>query len=297
MKMSVYCAFAVLLGACASAPEAEETSEQAASVAETSSAITQGAAATVTITNDWGSGYCATVSVRNNQSIAISSWKSVINLNGAVLQGAPTNVGSSSTSGSLLTLNSASYNGAIAAYSSISPASSNPQFCANGTPRPTVSSTSGYYCGTVYRDADGDGYGTTATTQYSCGATPSGYVKTAGDCCDSDNRARPGQTSAYTTANNCGSFDYNCDGAASPVSNGATGCYEGTITCSVSGNQCIQDNSQLPAGCNGAVSYNTAACGASWYVSARGCATASGGGGIQCVGWSNGGPGGTQACK
>ncbi len=32
------------------------------------------------------------------------------------------------------------------------------------------------------------------------------------DCCDKDDRAKPGQTRAFGSVNNCGSWDYNCDG-------------------------------------------------------------------------------------
>ncbi|HEY5957005.1 MAG TPA: hypothetical protein VIV60_10650 [Polyangiaceae bacterium] len=161
----------------------------------------------------------------------------------------------------------------------------------------SASVSSVYACRYYYRDADGDTYGAGSNRRYSCTGAPAGYVARAGDCCDSDSNAHTGQTNYYSSLDACGSFDYDCDGQATQQSNGPTGCFEGTINCYVSGGQCIQDNSQLPAGCNGAVSYNTATCGQTWYVSARGCASAGIPGGVQCVGWSNGGPGGTQACR
>ena len=67
-------------------------------------------------------------------------------------------------------------------------------------------------CSTFYQDVDGDTYGSNASIQQ-CGTTvPTGYANRSGDCCDSDARAKPGQTNTYSTADNCSSFDYNCDG-------------------------------------------------------------------------------------
>lgn len=69
-------------------------------------------------------------------------------------------------------------------------------------------------CSTFYLDADGDGYGI-STSITRCGTTqPSGYAVNSGDCCDSDGNAHPGQTSTFTVADGCGSYDYNCDGTA-----------------------------------------------------------------------------------
>ncbi|MFA5773043.1 MAG: hypothetical protein WC974_09960, partial [Thermoplasmata archaeon] len=76
---------------------------------------------------------------------------------------------------------------------------------------------SGYYCGV---DGDNDGYLSNTTTG-TC------MPKTHGDCCDTDSRARPGIGYTYETANNCGSFDYNCDGQATKDPNycrWVTGC-------------------------------------------------------------------------
>ena len=71
-------------------------------------------------------------------------------------------------------------------------------------------------CVTFYVDHDGDGYGETAKTIQFCeeqgAAPPVGYVSQGGDCCDSDANAYPGQTKYFTSANACGSCDYNCDG-------------------------------------------------------------------------------------
>lgn len=48
-------------------------------------------------------------------------------------------------------------------------------------------------------DQDGDGYKAKGV----CGGT---------DCCDTDADAHPKQTMFFTSADACGSFDYNCDG-------------------------------------------------------------------------------------
>ena len=57
---------------------------------------------------------------------------------------------------------------------------------------------------TWYRDADGDGYGTSSTTAVAC-AAPSGYVSLGTDCDDSTTSARPGlsETSYDVLDNDC----------------------------------------------------------------------------------------------
>jgi hypothetical protein len=49
-------------------------------------------------------------------------------------------------------------------------------------------------------DEDGDGY---LAMTAACHGT---------DCCDTDRNANPGQKQFFTTADACGSFDYDCDG-------------------------------------------------------------------------------------
>jgi hypothetical protein len=73
-------------------------------------------------------------------------------------------------------------------------------------------------------DQDGDGYETT-------GGTCNGN-----DCCDVDARVHPGQTSFYTSAGNCGSFDYDCDGKSAAEWQ-AVNCQLGFFTCSGDGFQ------------------------------------------------------------
>ncbi len=71
-------------------------------------------------------------------------------------------------------------------------------------------------CVTFYVDHDGDGYGETNKTVQFCeepgAAAPAGYVTQGGDCCDADANAVPGQAKYFTSADACGSWDYNCDG-------------------------------------------------------------------------------------
>jgi hypothetical protein len=64
-----------------------------------------------------------------------------------------------------------------------------------------------------YVDADHDTYGTaaqTTTTDVLCDEDM-GHAVRMGDCCDSDERARPSQTSFFPTADACGSYDYDCN--------------------------------------------------------------------------------------
>lgn len=39
------------------------------------------------------------------------------------------------------------------------------------------------------------------------------YTTDSQDCCDSDSNAKPGQSSYFASKNNCGSWDYNCNGS------------------------------------------------------------------------------------
>ncbi len=80
-------------------------------------------------------------------------------------------------------------------------------------------SVSGDCCsGYCYVDADGDRYAP-ATGTKTCRASSQ---LTGTDCCDSDSRAYPGATTYYTSTNNCGSWDYNCDGGTTKSSTDCT---------------------------------------------------------------------------
>ncbi|MHA7631001.1 RCC1 domain-containing protein [Corallococcus sp. M7] len=66
------------------------------------------------------------------------------------------------------------------------------------------------------RDADGDGYGTSAQALQKC-SQPAGYVSNAGDCNDSNASIRPGAAEA------CDGVDNDCDGATDEAASGPPG--------------------------------------------------------------------------
>jgi hypothetical protein len=60
-----------------------------------------------------------------------------------------------------------------------------------------------------------------ATSPSSCDQDGDGYLATGtpcfgNDCCDTDPNVHPGQTAYFTSPSQCGSYDYNCDGIATP---------------------------------------------------------------------------------
>ncbi|MFZ5891770.1 MAG: hypothetical protein ACOY0T_12005 [Myxococcota bacterium] len=73
---------------------------------------------------------------------------------------------------------------------------------------------------TWYRDADGDGFGSAATTTVCSSMRPVGYTDQRGDCCDDGGnltlaaQIHPGQTEFFQDAANlCGiKWDYDCSG-------------------------------------------------------------------------------------
>ena len=64
-----------------------------------------------------------------------------------------------------------------------------------------------------YEDKDKDGFGNPKVVKKAC-TIPAGFVANNRDCCDTDKRASPTSSGWFGAANNCGSFDYNCDGTA-----------------------------------------------------------------------------------
>jgi hypothetical protein len=94
-------------------------------------------------------------------------------------------------------------------------------------------------CVTFYVDHDGDGYGESNKTIQFCeapgAAPPAGYVTQGGDCCDSDANAVPGQTKYFTSADACGSWDYNCDGTIQGSSGFVTYATVAVTSCGTSG--------------------------------------------------------------
>lgn len=163
---------------------------------------------------------------------------------------------------------------------------------------PTFLSGTGNYCGTAYRDSDGDGDAdiNDHTGIYTC-STPAGYSTLHNDCCDTDSRVFTGQRDYFSTPSACGDFSYACSGISKEVY-GPTGCFEAPLTCTLSADRTRCIASAPPAQCNGAfTSYTPGECGQSWYYSAKGCAIVTTGTGNRfCTTYSSGGPGGTQRC-
>ena len=91
-------------------------------------ALTSGSAeATLNVNNNWGSGYCANVTIANNGSQAITSWTVGLNLNGTTIS----NLWSGNLSG--VTVTPAAYNANVAPGSNTSFG-----FCANGSGTPSL---------------------------------------------------------------------------------------------------------------------------------------------------------------
>jgi len=89
-----------------------------------------------------------------------------------------------------------------------STASSTPHLLANGEVCSLGGDCTSDFC---YVDEDGDRYDPGSGTK-KCQANS----QIAGtDCCDSDDRAYPGESTYYTSTNNCGSWDYDCNSSTS----------------------------------------------------------------------------------
>jgi hypothetical protein len=71
-------------------------------------------------------------------------------------------------------------------------------------------------------DQDGDGY------------LAAGPPCLGNDCCDTDPMVHPGQTAYFTSPSRCGSFDYDCDGTATPEY-GLASCQWNGLGCSGDG--------------------------------------------------------------
>ncbi len=71
-------------------------------------------------------------------------------------------------------------------------------------------------------DQDGDGH------------MAAGLPCLGDDCCDADPNVHPGQTTYFTTSSRCGTFDYDCDNAATPQY-GAANCQWVGVGCAGDG--------------------------------------------------------------
>ncbi|KFE63735.1 MopE-related protein [Hyalangium minutum] len=104
-----------------------------------------------------------------------------------------------------------------------------------------------------YRDADGDGYGSTTVSVQACSA-PAGYIATGGDCNDNNPNVKPGATET------CNGVDDNCSGAvdegnpggAVSCSTGGVGvCAAGVTYCTSGAIQCVPTRGPSAEVCDG----------------------------------------------
>jgi hypothetical protein len=148
---------------------------------------------------------------------------------------------------------------------------------------------------TWYPDTDNDGFGTSADSAaavLSCSKPDGGYANTNTDCCDIDPNAYPNEPNYYSSADLCGSFDYNCDGVPEQRVNGPSGC--DVVNCVLTADGGCVNDAALPSGCSGFGSVGTADCGVVFYGTSHSCALYSPG---MCYAPGSAGPAGTQACR
>ncbi len=118
-------------------------------------------------------------------------------------------------------------------------------------------------CLTGYVDADNDNYGAGAAARFCTilPMTPTKYVATSGDCCDSNNNVRPNQTAFFSTAipSPCSGLGFNYD-CSTDVFGGATLQHEYKVngcmgyTCSGQPSHC---NYSWNFGCGSSVGWST----------------------------------------
>jgi hypothetical protein len=121
----------------------------------------------------------------------------------------------------------------------------------------------GANCSTYYHDRDQDSYGDPNDTRCLCQPAP--LIKytadQAGDCCDTDPNAHPGQTAYFTVARNlCGGYDYSCASGEEKQYTQSGSC--GGINCGVSQGW----DGGAPA-CGVSASWITGCSGALWFCS------------------------------
>jgi hypothetical protein len=141
-------------------------------------------------------------------------------------------------------------------------------------------------CSLWYPDCDSDGSGAEAgvpisscdapTAKPSCASGTGGYANNNQDCCDLDTQAHPGQTQYFTVLDGCGTFDYNCDGADGPQSNGPTDCLPANPECILNADSSCS-SPPLPPDCvDGMEDFEQAACGQTRELHVEGCAPVAG---------------------
>ncbi len=116
---------------------------------------------------------------------------------------------------------------------------------------------------TWYADADGDGYGDSASTTTACDQ-PSGYVAATGDCDDTDTAYNPGATETCVD-----SEDYNCDGSVGRVDDDGDG-YAACVECDDSDASTYPGADETCDGtdndCDGDVDEDSAIDASTWYA-------------------------------
>lgn len=128
-----------------------------------------GVTGTLRLDNDWGGGYCASVTLRNQSSSAVTNWTVVMNSGGSTVNNLWS--GKFTQSGSTVTVTPESYNASIPTASETSFG-----FCANGSGRPTITSM------TIVGGGSGGGSGGTSGSggSTSTGGTSSGGTSSSG---------------------------------------------------------------------------------------------------------------------
>jgi len=108
-----------------------------------------------------------------------------------------------------------------------------PDSASDVTSSDSTSSSSGSSSGGGACDMDNDGF---QAKNAPCNGN---------DCCDTDGNANPSQTMFFGMPDKCGSFDYNCDGSATPY-------YSANLTCSgVGAVKCFDDCPTNQCNCGG----------------------------------------------
>jgi hypothetical protein len=110
----------------------------------------------------------------------------------------------------------------------------------NGAMCASANECIGNMCSSSFADIDRDGFGAGPAIK-SCGPVLNGYSTVSTDCCDSDDRAKPGQTMFFDTPRmglcpngNALPFDFNCDGSQTVQFSQAP------VACATSGLSCGQ---------------------------------------------------------
>lgn len=86
-------------------------------------------------------------------------------------------------------------------------------------------------CDDYYRDLDRDSFGDITKRRCLCGPILGTYDATnASDCCDSDGDVHPGQEAFFSTTNECGTYDYDCNGSDAKQWPDTGGCGTWTVT-------------------------------------------------------------------